>query len=87
MRGKPDPEVFLICAGRLGAAPQRCAVIEDAVVGVTAAKRAGTLSIALVVSGRDERLFDHADYVVRELSELSPARIRRWLTLRQRQVS
>ncbi len=86
-RGKPDPEVFLTCARRLGAAPLHCAVIEDAVVGVTAANRAGALSIALVVEGRDENLFSHADYLVRSHSELSPSLIQQWLSARRRQVS
>src|SRR2546425_1202491 len=40
-RGKPDPEVYLLAARRLGIAPARCLVFEDAVVGVQAARSAG----------------------------------------------
>jgi len=40
-RGKPDPQVFLLAAERLGVAPERCVVLEDAPAGVEAAKRAG----------------------------------------------
>ena len=40
-RGKPDPEVYLLAAGRLGAPPDACLVFEDAVVGVRAARGAG----------------------------------------------
>ena len=40
-RGKPDPEVYLLAARRLGAPAHACLVIEDAVVGVQAARRAG----------------------------------------------
>jgi beta-phosphoglucomutase family hydrolase len=40
-RGKPDPEVYLLAAGRLGAPPDGCLVFEDAVVGVQAARSAG----------------------------------------------
>ena len=40
-RGKPDPQVFLLTAERMGIEPGRCAVVEDAVHGITAARRAG----------------------------------------------
>ena len=39
--GKPSPQGFLLAAKKLGIAPERCIVNEDAVAGVTAAKRAG----------------------------------------------
>jgi len=38
--GKPHPEVFLVCAEKLGIAPQNCLVIEDSLNGVIAAKAA-----------------------------------------------
>ncbi len=82
-RGKPDPEVFLTCARRLDVSPTRCAVIEDAVVGVQAANRAGAMCIALVVEGRDEHLFMDADHVVRDLSALTPTRIHDWIRARR----
>ena len=46
-KGKPDPEVFLIAAQRLGVAPTRCIVVEDAVAGVEAARAAGMRSIGV----------------------------------------
>ncbi|MCU0961402.1 MAG: HAD family phosphatase [Pirellulaceae bacterium] len=75
-RGKPDPEVFTTCAQRLAASPAACAVIDDAVVGIEAANRAGTYSIALVAPGRDASQFAHAQRIVRELHELTPDAIR-----------
>jgi HAD superfamily hydrolase (TIGR01509 family) len=39
--GKPDPEVLLCCAQRMGVAPGRCVVVEDGVLGIEAAERAG----------------------------------------------
>jgi beta-phosphoglucomutase len=46
-RGKPDPQVFLLAAQRLGAALSRCVVLEDAVAGVEAARAAGMRCIAV----------------------------------------
>lgn len=50
-RGKPDPEVFLTAAAKLGAAPNRCVVFEDAVAGVEAAKAGGMACVAVTFVG------------------------------------
>jgi beta-phosphoglucomutase len=44
---KPDPEVFLVAAARLGLAPAECLVVEDAASGVEAAAAAGMRSLAI----------------------------------------
>jgi HAD superfamily hydrolase (TIGR01509 family) len=72
--GKPDPQVFLIAAERLGVPPARCAVVEDAVHGITAAKRAGMTAIALTGTVQRAELAA-ADAVVDSLRQLSPERI------------
>jgi beta-phosphoglucomutase len=46
-RGKPDPQVFLLAAERLGVPPARCVVLEDAVAGVEAAKAGGMKCVAV----------------------------------------
>jgi len=46
-RSKPDPEVFLRTAERLGVPSQRCLVVEDAPAGVEAARRAGMQVVAV----------------------------------------
>ncbi|MCG9895021.1 MAG: beta-phosphoglucomutase family hydrolase [Fimbriimonadaceae bacterium] len=57
VHGKPDPEVFLTSAARLGADPSRCIVFEDAPVGIEAARRAKMPCVALLTSlGREEAL-------------------------------
>ena len=71
-RGKPDPQVFLIAAERLGVPPERCAVVEDAPAGVAAANAAGMLSIGLASTGRTRESLAEADLVVDSLAELSP---------------
>ncbi len=46
-RSKPDPEVFLISAAKVGVAPADCAVVEDAKAGIQAAKAGGMTALAL----------------------------------------
>lgn len=40
-RGKPDPELFLLAAERMGVAPETCCVLEDSELGIQAAETAG----------------------------------------------
>ncbi len=47
---KPDPEIFLTAARKLGLDPHDCLVVEDAVNGVQAAKAAGARCLALTTS-------------------------------------
>jgi beta-phosphoglucomutase len=63
--GKPDPQVFLAAAGRLGVPPQRCVVVEDAAVGIEAARRGGMRAVGV---NRATRL--DADIAVASLAEL-----------------
>jgi len=65
-RGKPDPEVYLVAASRVGVPPERCIVVEDAVAGIEGARRAGMRSIG--VSRDGHRLA--ADVMVRSLDLL-----------------
>ena len=50
-RGKPDPEVYLLAASGLGAQPDRCIVVEDAVAGIEGTRRAGMRSIGVARTG------------------------------------
>lgn len=49
--GKPDPEVYLVAASRVGVPPDRCIVVEDAAAGVEGARRAGMKSIGVNRNG------------------------------------
>lgn len=50
-KGKPDPEVFLVAARKLGIPPSRCIVFEDAIAGVQAAKAGGMKCVAVTFAG------------------------------------
>jgi beta-phosphoglucomutase len=65
--GKPDPQVFLAAAAAVAARPERCVVVEDAAVGVDAARRAG-----MKVIGVNRSLELTADVVVASLEDLPP---------------
>ncbi len=49
-RGKPDPEIFLLAAEKLGAAPADCVVFEDAPAGIEAARRAGMSCVVVTTT-------------------------------------
>ena len=53
-RAKPEPDLFLTCAERLGADPHECYVIGDAVWDLLAARRAEMLSVGLLSGGYGE---------------------------------
>ena len=55
-RGKPDPEVYLLAALRLGVTPEHCLVFEDAVVGVQAARSAGMRAIGVSTAHTEDEL-------------------------------
>ncbi len=76
VRGKPEPEVFLTAAEKLGLPTHRCAVIEDAAAGVTAALRAKMTAIGYASTGRTHDQLSEAHIVVDALAELSPDRIK-----------
>jgi len=50
VHGKPDPSIFLLAAERLRLAPADCVVIEDALVGIEAAARAGMPVLAVATT-------------------------------------
>ncbi len=71
-RAKPEPDLFIECAGRLGADAEECYVIGDAVWDLLAARRARMLSIGLLSGGygADELQGAGAFRVYRDAAEL-----------------
>lgn len=65
-KSKPDPEVFLIAANKLGIAPCDCAVVEDSDAGIEAAKTGGMYAIAVGAAEYNPK----ADVAVKDLESL-----------------
>jgi beta-phosphoglucomutase family hydrolase len=63
VQGKPNPQVFLLAAGKLSVEPKNCIVFEDAIAGVAAAKSAGMHCIAVTNTNSRESLAE-ADLIV-----------------------
>jgi len=57
--GKPDPEMFLTTAERLGLDAKRCIVVEDSLSGFRAAERAG-MKYIVITTGADAEELKHA---------------------------
>ena len=64
--GKPDPQVFLTAAARVGVPPARCIVVEDAPAGIEGAHRAGMRSIGVLST----HVTLQADLTVQSLDDL-----------------
>lgn len=71
VRGKPDPQVFLMAAQRIGISPSQCVVIEDAVAGIQAALAAGMKAIGVTTNHSREAL-SKAHRVIDSLEEVTP---------------
>jgi beta-phosphoglucomutase len=71
--GKPDPEIYLTTAARLGVTPHDCAVFEDSFVGIEAAKRAGMKCVAVASTFPADALArqSHADLIVPSFESVS----------------
>jgi beta-phosphoglucomutase len=82
-RGKPDPQVFLMAAGKLGVPPRRCVVLEDAPVGVQAAKAGGMKAVGVTFVGHHPAAklqAAGADLVVPSLEQVGAGTIRELLS-------
>lgn len=58
-RGKPEPDLFLYAADKMGEKPQDCLVIEDSIAGMTAAIRAKMSVVAFLGS----EIYQHQAYI------------------------
>ncbi len=60
---KPDPEVYLTSAKRVGISPERCVVFEDSFSGVSAARNAGMKVVGVLTSHTVQELPPCDDYM------------------------
>lgn len=74
-RKKPDPEIYLLTAERLGLPPEQCLVLEDAPAGIAAARNAGAKVIAITNSTTAEHLAE-ADRIVESLALVNTEMVR-----------
>ena len=68
-RVKPEPDLFLLAAERIGAAPATCVVLEDSPNGIRAAKRAGMRCVAVPNALTRQLVLPDPDLVVSSLAE------------------
>lgn len=66
-RAKPQPDLFLLAAERLGVDPTDCVVLEDSEPGVTAGNAAGCVTVGVPAGMTAHLAFAHADLVVSSL--------------------
>ncbi len=72
-RGKPDPDVYLTTAKKLGAQPERCLVFEDVPAGILAGKNAGMRVCGVedvYAAHLREKKTELADYYIEDFTEL-----------------
>ncbi len=70
-RGKPNPDIFLKAAKKLGVPPRRCVVIEDSMAGIEAAHRA-RMKVVGITTTHSRKELSHADRVIRDFRGLDP---------------
>ena len=76
-KGKPDPEIFLTAAQRLGVAPENCIVFEDAFAGIEGAGRAGMSVVALATTLTAEQMtgIAHIVRIATDYTNLEPTEL------------
>lgn len=69
-KSKPEPDVFLLAAHRLGIDPNECLVVEDSFNGIKAAKAAGMRCIAYAGPGANTAAQKQADERISDFGQL-----------------
>ena len=69
-KSKPEPDVFLLAAKKLGIKPANCLVVEDSSNGIKAAQAAGMTCVAYQGLDADPQNQKDADAIIRNYSQL-----------------
>jgi len=69
-KSKPEPDVFLLAAEKLGIKPVNCLVVEDSENGIKSAQAAGMTCVAYQGSGADPRKQKEAEAVIQNYTQL-----------------
>ena len=80
LKGKPNPDIFVVCAKNLGLIPDECLMVEDAMLGVEAGWNGNfAFVVGVTRSGDLETLRAHgADIVVEHMDEVSLQSVEQW---------
>ncbi|EPR43877.1 beta-phosphoglucomutase family hydrolase [Desulfovibrio sp. X2] len=80
LSGKPEPDIFVEAARRIGADAGECIVVEDAISGVQAGQKGNFGLVVGVARNTDAELLRRfgADIVVQDLGELDLTQVQRW---------
>lgn len=63
-RGKPDPEIYLLTAAKLGVKPSDCIVFEDSVAGIQSALNAGMRVIGVATTHNSDELMMYVKEII-----------------------
>ncbi len=73
-RGKPEPEIYLTAASRVGCRPDACVVFEDAMAGIEAGRRAAMMVVGVATTFPPEKLTG-TRLVIKDFREVTVARL------------
>lgn len=68
-KGKPDPEVYLLCSYKLGLEPKECIVFEDSLAGLESGIMAGCKVVGVATSHKRWELENKTDTIIHDFNE------------------
>lgn len=70
--GKPDPEIYLLTAAKLGVQPSDCIVFEDSIAGIQSALSAGMRVIGVATTHKPEELLTYINEIIMNFDGSDP---------------